>query len=197
MDYSAVETQERIEKLLSELESSRWVKGKHGVNLGSLYTESWLRSFLGYVERSQGLFDYNITTEREFIDTLFDAYLDPSSPFYDDVKFNADRTRINASRFIVQTINITDSNDEKDMAMELRAIAAAQEGLNVVSTAAPVVFFENLNQSATFLGIEPCRPFLLFELSIFDFLFRRPSTTRSSSSLISSSSFAKRPFNAS
>lgn len=134
MNYSSLETQGKIEKLLRELEHSPWVMGKHGVKIGSLYTESWLRSFLGYVERSQGLFDYNITTEPEFIETLYESYLDPSSPFYDDVKLNADRTRINASRFIIQTVNISSSNEERDMAMELRAIAANQPGLNVVSS---------------------------------------------------------------
>lgn len=106
--------------MMKEFEESRYCNGQ--------YTESWLRAFLGYVKRSEGLFDFNITTQDQFIKTLTEEYIDPSSTYYEDIKFNENMTRILAARFIVQTENISDSNTERDMAYHLRAIAKNQTG---------------------------------------------------------------------
>lgn len=128
--------------MMNELENSQFVRGKHPTNnAGALFTESWLRAFLGYVDRSKDVFDFNITTEAEFIETLRENYLE-GSVFEKDVKFNDDHSRIIASRFIIQTVNITDSNDERDMADELRNIAASQEGLNVTVYHPFFIFFD-------------------------------------------------------
>lgn len=46
----------------------------------------------------------------------------PANPFSLDVKFNENSTRILASRFMIQAINITDTNHEKIMVKDLRQI---------------------------------------------------------------------------
>lgn len=46
----------------------------------------------------------------------------PGNPFSLDVKLNANESRIEASRFLIQAINITDTNHEKLMVKDLREI---------------------------------------------------------------------------
>lgn len=134
LDYSNVSVQEKIETMMKEFENSRYCNGQ--------YTESWLRAFLGYVKRSEGLFDFNITTEPQFIKTLTEEYIDPSSVYYEDIRFNDNMTKIVAARFIVQTENISDSNTERDMAYYLRAIAKNQTEFNVTVYHPFFVFFD-------------------------------------------------------
>lgn len=46
----------------------------------------------------------------------------PGNEYYPDVKFNAKRTKIIASRFLIQAVNITDTNHEKVMVKDLRRL---------------------------------------------------------------------------
>ncbi len=134
MNYANRTTQYKIDKMMRQFETSPYCSPQ--------FTESWLRNFLNYVERSKDIFDFNITTEEQFIKTLTEEYVDSSSFYYDDIKFNDDRTKIIASRFIIQSVNITDSNKERDMAETLRAIARNQTGMNVTVFHPFFVFFD-------------------------------------------------------
>ena len=138
IEYSNVTTQRRIEKMMQQFEKSQYVDG------GSLYTESWLRAFLGFVDRSKLVdIEYNITTEQSFIDTLHENYLGPSSIYSEDIRFSEDNSRVIASRFIIQTVNISNSNEERDMAQSLRQIAKDQAPhLNVTVFHPFFVFFD-------------------------------------------------------
>uniref|UniRef100_A0A182SI65 SSD domain-containing protein n=1 Tax=Anopheles maculatus TaxID=74869 RepID=A0A182SI65_9DIPT len=61
-------------------------------------------------------------SEQAFIDALREIWLFPANPFSLDVKFNDAGTKILASRFMIQAINITDTNHEKVMVKDLRQI---------------------------------------------------------------------------
>ena len=65
LDYSKPDVQKDMEDLLSRLENTTYVD--------PLYTESWLRSFLDYVERWKDYPDYyelEIGNEQSFIKAL-------------------------------------------------------------------------------------------------------------------------------
>ena len=65
LDYSNPEVQKDMEELLSKLENTTYID--------PLYTESWLRSFLDYVERWKDYPDYyelKVDNEQSFIKTL-------------------------------------------------------------------------------------------------------------------------------
>ncbi|CAL8113391.1 unnamed protein product [Orchesella dallaii] len=134
LDYSNKTVQHTIEKMMRQFETSPYCSPQ--------FTESWLRNFVNYVERSKDIFDFNITTEEQFLKTLTEEYIDSSSFYYDDIKFNENNTKIVASRFVIQSVNISDSNKERDMADTLRAIAKNQTGLNVTVFHPFFVFFD-------------------------------------------------------
>ncbi|KAK7866832.1 hypothetical protein R5R35_006010 [Gryllus longicercus] len=115
LNYSDPIVQDQIENLTQTFENTTYISSP-------LYTESWLRSFVGYVKRNQDYLNVSIATEDEFIQTLKELWLFKPNPFSLDVKFNEDGTRIIASRFLIQAVNITDSNDEKAMVRVLRKI---------------------------------------------------------------------------
>ena len=62
LNYSDPITQMQIEETMQRLENTSYVTS-------SIYTESWLRTFLSFVERSEYL-DVSVGTEQEFIDSL-------------------------------------------------------------------------------------------------------------------------------
>lgn len=62
LNYSDPITQMQIEESMQRLENTSYVTS-------SIYTESWLRTFLSFVERSEYL-NISIATEQEFIDAL-------------------------------------------------------------------------------------------------------------------------------
>lgn len=62
LNYSDPNTQYEIEKLTQSLENTSYVTS-------SLYTESWLRSFLTFVDRNEFL-NITINSEQDFIDAL-------------------------------------------------------------------------------------------------------------------------------
>lgn len=115
LNYSDPLVQYEIEKLTRSLENTSYVTS-------ALYTESWIRSFLSYVERNKDDMNISLSTEQEFIDSVRTQWLFPGNPFSLDVKFNENNTRIVASRFLIQAANITDTNHEKVMVHDLREI---------------------------------------------------------------------------
>jgi hypothetical protein len=71
----------------------------------------------------------------------FQYWLYPGNPFSLDVKFNENETRIEASRFLIQAINITDTNHEKQMVRDLRQICK-NAPINVTIFHPYFVFFD-------------------------------------------------------
>lgn len=115
LNFSDPVTQFQVEELTQKLENTSYTTSP-------LYTESWLRTFLSYVERNNDYLNVTIDDEQSFIDNLKDIWLFPGNPFSLDVKYNEEGTRIIASRFLIQAFNITDTNHEKVMVKDLRDI---------------------------------------------------------------------------
>ncbi|KAK6620311.1 hypothetical protein RUM44_006712 [Polyplax serrata] len=134
LNYSDPNTQNEIERLTQTFENSSFVSN-------SLYTESWVRSFTSYVRRNGEDLNVTIDTEEDFISNLKSLWLFKPNPFSLDVKFNEDESRILASRFMIQAVNITDGNHEKEMVQELRRIAR-ESPLNVTVFHPYFVFFD-------------------------------------------------------
>lgn len=63
MNYSDPINQNQIEHLMQTLENTSYV-------LTPLYTESWLRSFLSYIERNNDYLNLTLDTEQNFLDVL-------------------------------------------------------------------------------------------------------------------------------
>lgn len=134
LDYWDVDVQNEIENLTKTFENSTFISGP-------LYTESWVRSFVNYVNRNQEELNVTIDTRETFLQTLNDLWLFKPNPFSLDVKFNEDGTKIVASRFMIQAVNISDGNMEKEMVRELRKIAH-ESPLNVSVFHPYFVFFD-------------------------------------------------------
>ncbi|XP_067627581.1 patched domain-containing protein 3 isoform X1 [Eurosta solidaginis] len=115
LNYSDPMVQDQIEELTRTLENTSYVTS-------SLYTESWIRSFRSFVDRNNDYLNISIDDEQSFIDAVKEHWLFPGNPFSLDVKFNENETRIIASRFLIQAVNITDTNHEKEMVRDLRKI---------------------------------------------------------------------------
>jgi len=114
--YSDPSSQDKLEKMMKEFENSTFI--------ASDMSTSWLRDFLGFVERNKQYEDYKIDTESDFVNTLDTIYLsDPSSPLTLDVSFNQQRDRIIAARFILQGFDVKNANEETEMLLKLRQIA--------------------------------------------------------------------------
>nr|CAD7443243.1 unnamed protein product [Timema bartmani] len=188
-DYSDPEIQEQVENLTQSFENTSFISTP-------LYTESWLRSFVGYVKRNQDYLNVSIDTEDSFISTLKEwwryrgsmgtvfppgrdtggawaqcfhwedtvveiqgehghsvptwedtvvdiqeLWLFKPNPFSLDVKFNENETKIIASRFLIQAVNISDSNGEKEMVRALRKICK-DSPLNAIVFHPYFVFFD-------------------------------------------------------
>ncbi|XP_037031767.1 patched domain-containing protein 3 isoform X2 [Bradysia coprophila] len=134
MNYSDPNTQKEIEKVMTILESTSYVTS-------SMYTESWLRTFLDFIDRNHEFLNITINSEQDFIDAMRNNWLFPGLPYSLDVKFNKNGTRIEASRFLIQAVNITDTNHEKDMVRDLRQICR-DSSLNITVFHPYFVFFD-------------------------------------------------------
>lgn len=62
-DYSDPIVQKQIENLTQTFENTSYISN-------TLYTESWLRSFLVYAERNKDYLNISIDTKEDFIDNL-------------------------------------------------------------------------------------------------------------------------------
>ncbi|XP_026477918.1 patched domain-containing protein 3 [Ctenocephalides felis] len=114
-NYSDPWIQNEVETLTQRLENSSYITSP-------LYTESWLRSFLSYVERNNDYLNITMDEEEPFLEALKELWLFPANPFSLDVSFNKAGDRIQASRFLIQAVNISDTNHEKEMVKALRQI---------------------------------------------------------------------------
>lgn len=74
---------------------------------------------------------------------LLQLWLFKPNPFSLDVKFNDDGTKIIASRFMIQAVNISDGNMEKEMVRDLRRICH-ESHLNVSVFHPYFVFFDQV-----------------------------------------------------
>ena len=63
LNYSDPNTQQTIEKVMGSFESTSYVTS-------SMYSESWLRSYFDFVNRTKDFLNISIDTEQEFIDGL-------------------------------------------------------------------------------------------------------------------------------
>ncbi|XP_035436097.2 patched domain-containing protein 3 [Spodoptera frugiperda] len=116
-NYSDPKVQDQVEELTKSLENTSYISN-------SLYTESWLRTFVDYVSRNNDYLNVTIDNEDEFIQNLKELWLFPANPFSLDVRFNEAGNRIVASRFLVQAVNISGTNHEKEMVKALREVVA-------------------------------------------------------------------------
>ncbi|XP_015917118.1 patched domain-containing protein 3 [Parasteatoda tepidariorum] len=123
LDYSNETVQTQIESMLQKFESSPYVSGPD-------LTESWLRAFNRFTNDTRTSFilqSYNKSDSADFIkilDVFFNYPLFQN--FRHDVLFNEDKSKIVATRYVIQAYNIIDANKEKDMVLELRKIADTQ-----------------------------------------------------------------------
>lgn len=63
MNYSDPEVQFQIENITQTFENTSYISN-------SIYTESWLRSFVQYAERNEDYLNISIKTEEGFLDAL-------------------------------------------------------------------------------------------------------------------------------
>lgn len=63
LNYSDPITQMQIENSLQRLENTSYVTS-------SIYTESWLRTYLSFLERSEEFLNITSGSEQDFIDSL-------------------------------------------------------------------------------------------------------------------------------
>lgn len=99
------------------------------------------------------LFDFDFDFDFDFFfifflsisEPRFQLWLFKPNPFSLDVKFNEDGTGIEASRLMIQAVNISDGNMEKDMVRELRRIAH-ESPLNVSVFHPYFVFFDQVRR---------------------------------------------------
>jgi hypothetical protein len=63
LNYSDPVIQAQVENLTQTFENTTYISSP-------LYTESWLRSFVGYIHRNQEYLNVSIDTEESFIKTL-------------------------------------------------------------------------------------------------------------------------------
>ncbi|XP_019695773.1 patched domain-containing protein 3 [Harpegnathos saltator] len=114
-NYSDPVIQAQMENLTRSLESSKYISEP-------IYTESWLRNFLKYMSSQEDSLNVSIDNEHDFIEVLKDYWLYESSVYSLDVKLDDKREKIVASRFLIQAVNVSGTNQEKDMVKELRGI---------------------------------------------------------------------------
>ena len=113
-NYNDPVIQQQMENLTRALEASKYISS------APIYTESWLRTFLSYVNNN--LNEVDVKDEKSFIKVLKDTWLSPKNSFSLDVKFDEQEEHIIASRFLIQAVNVSGTNQEKDMVKELRRI---------------------------------------------------------------------------
>lgn len=68
LNYSDPITQEKIETSLQQLENTSYVTS-------SIYTESWLRTYLSFLERSEEFLNITTGSEQNFIDSLKEVFI--------------------------------------------------------------------------------------------------------------------------
>ena len=67
LDYSNLTVQREIESMMKELENNTFID--------PFYSESWLRDFLNYVEKSEEFQKIDISTEEKFVTALNEVFI--------------------------------------------------------------------------------------------------------------------------
>lgn len=133
LNYADPKVQDQVEDLIHRLENNRLMAGPN-------FTESWLRIYHRFMKdpRTQVFLQgFNMSKKEDFYKGIRQVFFRLSQNYFQqDIKFSEDFSEITASRFVLQTKNIMDANDEKNMLLELRAIAA--------NSSLPVVVFNQL-----------------------------------------------------
>lgn len=133
LNYADPKVQEEVETLIHRLENNRLMAGPN-------FTESWLRIYHRFMKDSRTqvfLQGFNMSKKEDFYKGIHQVFFRLSQNYFtQDIKFNDDYSEITATRFVLQTKNIMDANDEKNMLLELRAIAE--------NSTLPVVVFNQL-----------------------------------------------------
>ncbi|XP_050498733.1 patched domain-containing protein 3 [Diabrotica virgifera virgifera] len=133
-DYSDPKIQAQVENLTQTFENTSYISN-------TLYTESWLRSFIQYTERNQDYLNLTVNTKKGFTDALKELWLAPSSAFSLDVKFDDSGENIIAMRFLIQAVNISGTEQEKEMVRAIRKISE-QSSLNATVFNPYFVYFD-------------------------------------------------------
>ena len=109
LEYSSPQTRLAIQNLVETLEASD--------HISPHLSKSWLRHYQSVNSAKDYLLNttQNYATEAEFVRAVADFYNASSNPYSLDIAFNEDKTRILASRFLVQGQNIHNTKDEEDM----------------------------------------------------------------------------------
>ena len=135
-DYSDPKIQEQALNLTKTLESTPYISSN------PLYSENWLRNFLDYVLlNNEDYENVTLNIEKTFNEELKKTLLVPNSVTSLDVKFDKKGEHIIASRFLIQAVNISGTNQEKEMVKELRRICA-ESPLNASVFHPYFVFFD-------------------------------------------------------
>ena len=129
LNYSDPSTLVEQETLLQTLESSDYIN-QH-------LTKSWLRHLQSVSSAKQFLLNQTqmFHSEDEFVRSVSNFYANQSTPYTLDVRFNTNRTRILASRYIIQGQNIHSTMQEEKMVVEIREICERfnkEGGMNVI-----------------------------------------------------------------
>ncbi|XP_074031747.1 patched domain-containing protein [Leptinotarsa decemlineata] len=133
-DYSDPNIQRQVEELTRTFENTSYISD-------TLYTESWLRSFIEYTERNRDYLNLTVDNKKGFTDALKEYWLAPSSSFSLDVKFDDTGENIIAMRFLIQAVNISGTEHEKEMVRAIRKICR-DSPLNVTVFNPYFVFFD-------------------------------------------------------
>nr|XP_022905229.1 patched domain-containing protein 3 [Onthophagus taurus] len=133
-DYSDPHVQFMVENLTQTFENTSYISNP-------LYTESWLRSFLQYINANAEYLNVSINTPTEFIKVLKEHWLYPASAFSLDVKFNEAGDKIIGMRFLIQAVNISGTEHEKEMVRAIRQLCK-DSPLNVTVFHPYFVFFD-------------------------------------------------------
>ena len=118
LEYSQQQTVRSIENLIKSLESSD--------HINPHLSKSWLRHYQSVTSAKDYLLNttQSFSSETDFVRAVADFYNTSSNPYSLDIKFNEDRTRILASRFLVQGQNIHNTKDEEEMVIQIREICS-------------------------------------------------------------------------
>ncbi|XP_022235301.1 patched domain-containing protein 3-like, partial [Limulus polyphemus] len=121
LNYADPKIQEAMENMLQKFENEEF-------SAGSSLTESWLRAYLQFQKDGRSFFlldGFNLTKKEDFIEALRSVFLrlPQVGTFKKDILFNEDGTSIVSSRFLIQTKDVRNANQEKAMVIKLREIA--------------------------------------------------------------------------
>ena len=118
VNYTDPDTIDKIDNLIEALENSTYIN-EH-------LSKSWLHDFRTVSEAQaflQNTTDHPWQSEEEFVHDVDLFYENSSSQYRLDIAYNDERTRIVASRFLIQGQNVHSSSDEERMVVEFRNIA--------------------------------------------------------------------------